>query len=172
MTITKYKATEGRMVYGERASVYFVQKKIEKKMNRKNMENCKMQLKNKQKDSHKVHQLYTHTHVRSRKEKPRLKWSNYQTFSRRAPSSFCFSPCPFLCRLLALWNWLRDFVDGVHQASYPTPAPKQPSRSRKLYVSLPLPISEPLVSVSFARDDVAAIKITMDCNYNKNISVQ
>ena len=31
MTITKYKATEGRMVYGERASVYFVQKKIEKK---------------------------------------------------------------------------------------------------------------------------------------------
>jgi len=39
MTITKYKATEGRMVYGERASVYFVQKKKMIK-NRNKQEKC------------------------------------------------------------------------------------------------------------------------------------
>ena len=33
MTITRYKATEGRMVDGERVSVYFVQKKTKKKWN-------------------------------------------------------------------------------------------------------------------------------------------
>jgi len=47
MTITRYKATEGRMVDGERVSVYFVQKKTKK--NEINRKNRKMQLENKQK---------------------------------------------------------------------------------------------------------------------------
>ena len=65
-------------------------------------------------DSHKVHRLYTHTHVRSRKEKPWSRWSNYQSFSRRAPSSFCFSPCPFLCCLLAC----KDMVNLVSWSNH------------------------------------------------------
>jgi len=52
---------------------------------------------------------YTHIHtyrrgifLDSRKEKPWFKWIGKTTrLSRRVPSSFCFSPCPFLCRLLA-----------------------------------------------------------------------
>ena len=87
--------------------------------NRNKQEKCgkigKCNWKTNKKDSHKVHQLYTHTHVRSRKEKPRLKWSNYQTFSRRVLSSFCFSPCPFLCRLLACKD-MANLINCSNQA--------------------------------------------------------
>jgi len=98
-------------------SLFCAKKKMIK--NRNKQEKCgkigKCNWKTNKKDSHKVHQLYTHTHVRSRKEKPRLKWSNYQTFSRRVLSSFCFSPCPFLCRLLACKD-MANLINCSNQA--------------------------------------------------------
>lgn len=97
MTVTKCKATEGRMVhdflvlYGEEVSVYIVQKKGNKgkiwKIGKCNERTKKKRMKNK--DSHKVHQLYTYTRTgednfsiagRVNKALIQVEWENYQIF--------------------------------------------------------------------------------------------